>query len=114
MIGSEEDIDKVVLGADGDEYFFVFKNKYVWSVASRESGFSLYFYPQALPQEIRGLASRGPGDWDQIVMVHYFDGDVGAGASNAFKRLFDLVKDKSYGMDKVLDDIIGDFEQPSF
>lgn len=96
-----------VLQNDG-EHFFLYKQKYKWSIRKGESGVNLFFYPTSLDLEI--LRNFDDEDWMRFSeMIVYRDADIGTKeAKSSFQELFTLVKEKIYGIDEVLDDIISD------
>lgn len=106
MITHSNKIGNVING--DEEIFFLYKN-YKWSIAKRDDGHYLWFYPNA--GNLEALAQSGPHDWSQIDMVVYKDSDIGTKEAKAsFADLYSLVKEKVYGVDIVLDDIISDDE----
>ena len=101
--------DKItnVLNGDG-EIFFLYKN-YKWSMAKRDADHYLWFYPNA--ESLDSLLQHGPGEWSEVDMVCYKDSDIGTKEAKAsFAELYSVVKEKIYGVDEVLDDIISDDE----
>jgi hypothetical protein len=96
-----------VLQNDG-EYFFLYKKKYKWSVRKVETGINLFYYPTNIALEV--LANFDADDWGGFAeMIVYRDADIGTKeARSSFQELFTLVKEKVFGIDEVLDDIISD------
>lgn len=96
--------------ATDNEYFFLYKEKYKWSVKSIEDRISLWFYPgnESLQQLMQVTTGSS---WDTVPMIHYSDKDIGTKEAKAtFIELYNLVKEKLYGVDRVLDDIISDLD----
>jgi len=103
MIANEKKISSVMKGQNG-EIFFLFDGKYKWSTRKGEDGTYLWFYP--VDADLRTLA--GVDDWDGIPMVTYRASEIGTReAKESFEELYLLVKEKLYGVDDVLNDIIG-------
>ena len=103
MISNHKLISNVVRGEN--EVFFLYKEKYKWSMAFRDGSYYLWYYPGN--QSLEDLSQER---WDDdIPMVSYKDADIGTKEAKAsFAELYTLVKEKVYGVDEVLDDIIGD------
>lgn len=106
MISNPENITKVLKG--NDEYFFLYKNKYSWSMARRENDeHILWFYPGV--ENIEELVQHDGHDWEGVNMVAYRDTEIGTREAKAsFAELFTLLKECVFGVNKVLDDIIAD------
>jgi hypothetical protein len=106
MIAHSELISDVMQG--DDEYFFVYKNKYKWSMAQRDSEIFLWYYPGS--ESLQQLSqAEAIGDWEDINMVKYTDKEIGTKEATAsFQELFLIVKEKVFRVDEVLDDIISD------
>lgn len=108
MISNREQISNV--RKKGDEYFFLYKNKYKWSIAysDERDDYTLYFYPGN--QSLDELVSMPNNDWQYFKEFIFYSGqDLGTKeAQNTFKEIYMIVKEKVLGVDKVLDEIIGD------
>ncbi len=90
------------------EIFFSFGGQ-ILSVLKREptrelGAFGLYFYPK-WRGGIRQLISTQEFDPESINMIHYNDADSPA-HKGLFRRLYDLLEERSSGIDDVLDDIL--------
>lgn len=108
MISNQGLIDMVLQGED--EYFFLYKKKYKWSMRSNNQDvYFLYYYPTN-KLSLEQLANFSPDDWQNYSeMVLYRSADIGTKeAKDSFSELYSLLREKIYGVDKVLDDIIGD------
>ncbi len=94
------------------EYFFLYKSKYKWSMADRDDGYHLWFYPGT--DKIDWLAAMSSSNWDtNTPMVHYSDAEIGTKEAKAsFAELYTVLSEKVYGVDAVLDDIIADDDIP--
>lgn len=105
MISNNHLISDVIRGEN--EIFFLYKGKYKWSMAYRDDIYYLWYYPGE--QSIESLAQE---QWQQgMPMVSYKDADIGTKEARAsFADLYMVVEEKVYGVDAVLEDIIGDDE----
>lgn len=105
MIANANLITNVMKG--NDEIFFLYKGVYKWSIAGRNNGVHLWYYPGDMSLE--ELASLDSDDWSfhDIPMVHYNDEEIGTKEAKAsFQELLTVVTEKVYGIGDVLDDII--------
>ncbi len=92
----------------GSEYYFVYKNKYKWSVSQHDGNFIVWFYPGSEDIE---MISAGYYSSDQIAMVAYNADEIGTReAAASFSELYTILKEKIYGINEVLDDIISDMD----
>ncbi|MBR8507385.1 hypothetical protein SAMN05443026_5852 [Burkholderia orbicola] len=106
MVFNRNLITNVVKGES--EYFFLYKNKYKWSIAQREDETYLWYYPGSITLEALSRCEQS-GDWESVDMVKYSDREIGTKEAIAsFSELFVVVKEKLYRIDDVLDDIISD------
>lgn len=107
MIANPALITNVMRG--DSELFFLYKNKYKWSMAKRDNGHHLWYYPGDENLEVL-VAFDGTGmGFEDIAMVHYHDGEIGTKEAKAsFSELYTILSEKVYGIDTVLDDIISD------
>lgn len=100
----------------GKEIFFTYKSKYIWSMNNDGNTNHLWYYPapQSLDYLI-GIANR-ENEWSQVTLVHYTDTEIGTREAKAsFAELYVLIKERLYGVDEMLDDIISDLdEEPPF
>ncbi len=90
------------------EFFFVYKGKYKWSTIRTNDGeHYLYFYPGS--QNIESLAQYDGLDWEGTPIVTYSASEIGTKEAVAsFSELYTLIKERVYGVNDVLDDIISD------
>lgn len=104
MISNSPLIDSVMYG-DSNELFFVYKNKYKWSIKLQDDGnYSLWFYPGDV--KIQDLVHIEGHEWEAIPMIHYSTKELPQReAIESFNELYKIVKEKVFGMDQVLDDI---------
>jgi hypothetical protein len=108
MISNPQSVTSIIPGSeDRDELFFSYKNKHNWSIGSRDGDLFLWFYPG--DQKIEHLAKRA-GDWGAIPIVIYNASEIGTKeAKQSFSELYGLLKERLYGVDIVLNEIISDF-----
>lgn len=113
IISNANLIEKVSYGYS-NEIFFVYKNKYKWSIKHQDdSNYSLWFYKSDLSIDV--ISHLENEDWDQIAMIHYSTKDLATKEAIAsFEELYCIVKEKVFGMDEVLDDIIKDMDDLPF
>ena len=105
MIENPKLITKVI--RSGDELFFLYKNKYKWSMTKRQGTYLLWFYPGE--ETLEQLVSYEVQEWDDVAMVTYRDSDIGTReAKSSFSELYQLLQEKVHGVNDVLDDIISD------
>lgn len=105
MISNSDKIGRVIRG--DSELFFMYKDKYKWSMAQREDDYFLWFYPGE--ESLEQLVSYDGHDWEGTPMVTYRAGEIGTKEAKAsFADLFTLLKERLYGVNNVLDDIISD------
>jgi hypothetical protein len=109
MISNANKITDVLRGQDDGEIFFLYKGKYKWSIKAYDGGdYFLYYYPN--PKDaLSELASIDEENWTNVELTMYSTKDIKTQeAKETFRELFLKAKEKLYGMDKVLDDIIND------
>jgi hypothetical protein len=95
--------------SQGDnEIFFTYNDKYNWSVSRRDGDVALWYYPKS--DSLDDLVSRSYAQaWEEVPMIHYKVSDLGTReAAETFGELYRTVKEKMFGVDDVLDDIIKD------
>ncbi len=108
MIANPSFITDVIKGEEGDEIFFLYKGKYKWSMAQRDQKCYLWFYP-GNEEALARLASYEGPDWEGVAMVAYNDAEIGTKEAKAsFSELHNLIKEKVFGVNDALDDIISD------
>lgn len=107
MISNPELITEVKIGMHKDECFFKYNNKYTWSLISDSSNFYLHYYTN---NEDIGYMSQVPSEvWDDenIHSICYSSKELGTKeALESFKELNTILREKLYGMDQILDEII--------
>ena len=107
MISNQDKLDSVRQGSYHAEVFFRYNKKHKWSILKNESGdFYLHYYPG--PHSIEDMASWPDEAWDDFRgMISYNSKDLGTKeAKDSLRELYTVVKEKVYGMDDILADII--------
>lgn len=109
MISNPKLFNKII--KEGEELFFLYKEKYKWSMRRNDAGaYFLYYYPTQISLE--DLARFEPYQWENFSeMIIYRDSDIGTKeAKSSFADLYRLLTEKVFGVDEVLEDIISDEE----
>lgn len=92
------------------EYFFLYKGKYKWSMThdEKEDQYFLFYYPGS--RSLETLASMEEHEWDGFnEFIRYGAKDIGTKeALETFRELYEIVKERIFRMDEVLDEIIND------
>lgn len=106
MIANQNKIGNVIAGEQSStDIFFTYDNKFKWSINKTGDGYWLYFYPG--DASIETLAATW--DWDSVGFVTYSTKEIGSReAVDTFSELYTLVKEKLYGVDDALNEIIND------
>ena len=109
MILKSSKISQVTPSIDNNEIFFLYDKKYKWSMSYNEENKNYYLMYYTTDLSIGKLASIV--DWPnyQNIYIAYNTNDIKTQeARESFAELYSIVKNKIFGMDSVLDDIIGD------
>lgn len=108
MVSNPELITGVLKGENENECFFIYDEKHPWSILKRADGeFYLAYYPGG--QDISELARIPDEAWHHLnpECVTYNSKDLGVKeARDSMSDLYNVVNEKVYGMDDVLNDII--------
>lgn len=107
MASNKDKFDMVLQGAHESEIFFRYAGKHKWSIIKNDSGeYYLHYYPGNY--NLEKMAAWPPEEWHGFSgMVSYNSKDLGTKeARESLGELYTLVKEKVYGMDDVLEDII--------
>lgn len=107
MISNHENIDQVYQGTYASEVFFRYAKKHKWSILKSDSGdyYLSYYSGRYDLEEMARWPDEAWHDFDD--MVSYNSKDLGTKeARDSLRELHTLVKEKVFGMDTVLDDII--------
>src|SRR5678816_3706953 len=103
MISHPDKITNVLRGVTG-ETFFRYDKKHKWSMAKREDGYHLWYYPG--DERLEQLASYEGPEWDETPLVYYKAADIGTKeATESFADLYRVIHERMFGMDGVLNDI---------
>lgn len=108
MIATRDRISDVVPSSTGSEVFFVYDRKHKWSISKNtNSDYTLFYYPG--PQNIRELAGWPEEAWYEFnEMIRYSTADLGTKeAKETFAELYRVVNENLFGINGVLDEIIG-------
>lgn len=109
MVSNPVLISDVTQGDMDEEIFFKYDQKHLWSIISSPNDvYNLHYYPGN--QDIKNLAGIPSEYWQQenIKIVSYNSVILGTKeARDSLKELHSIIQEKVYGMDSVLDDIIG-------
>lgn len=108
MITNKHMISDVLQGSR--EIFFLYKNKYKWSIRKDDSNeYFLWYYPGRT--DLEELSHYDDEDWEGVPMVSYKTSEIGTKEAVAsFSELYSILKERIHGMNDVLDDIISDAE----
>lgn len=107
MISNQEKIQVAIRGEYEAEVFFLYDGKHKWSIIRNDAGeYFLHYYPTNISLE--ELASMPGEAWIEFnQMVSYNSVSLGTKeAKDSLQELYGIVKEKIFGMDSVLDDII--------
>lgn len=108
MISNPQYITAAVHGSG--ELFFLYKEKYRWSIKTSDGDYFLYFYP-GNPDLDTLLNAAYQGEWENVEMVHYSTKVIATTeARQTFSELYVLIKEKAYGIDEAFKDILSDME----
>ena len=105
MIVQPDRISNVVQGQNS-ELFFLFGDRHKWSMRrGDDEQYFLWYYPGEY--SIDELSSFDGHDWEGVAMVSYKTVEIGTKEAIAsFAELYRLLKERIYGMNGVLDEII--------
>lgn len=108
MISNPHLISDVIQGENATECFFIYNKKHAWSILKRQADdYYMAYYPGN--QDIYNLAKIPDDHWCDVDVrcVTYTSKDLGTiEAKQSMAELYNMVNEKLYGMDAVLDDII--------
>lgn len=110
MISNGDEITNVVLGATKGDIYFIFAEKFRFSMHSVDDGYFLYLYPKTdLSSEELAQASMTVGYSQDIPAVAYSSSEINTReALRSFAELFQMLTEKVYGADKILDELLDD------
>lgn len=108
MIATRDRITDAVPGTSGNEIFFLYDKKHKWSISkSANSDYTLFYYPG--PQDISEMAGWPDEAWYEFgQMIRYSTKEIGTKeAKDTFAELYRVVNENLFGINGVLDEIIG-------
>jgi len=95
------------------EYYFLYNEKYKWSISKPESVYYLHYYPFDIT--IEEISEIEEHEWEAYDSVSYNTKELKSReAEESFLELYQILKEKIYNMDEVLDEIIKDGEEDPF
>lgn len=104
MISNPELITKVARGThDQNEFYFEYK-KFIWSLRKADDDYFLFYYPgKTKVEDVARL-----GSFDNVDMMSYSTLAIRTTeAEQSFSELYEILRERLYGMNLVLDEIIG-------
>ena len=108
MITNLEKITNVIVSKD-DEFFFIYNNKHKWSIIQNEhnQSISLFLYPE---KDIKLEQLAFDVDFNEYKKFITYDSEdfKSKEVIESFEELMSIVKNKIYGVDDILDDILGE------
>lgn len=114
MVSNPDKITNVL--KNGDEFFFLYKEKYKWSISIYVDRYYLHYYPEkTLPRSIEELARLDSQDFEYLqgsYITYSTDEYKSQEAKESFRELYTIVKEKVLDIDKTLQDIIDDDNVP--
>lgn len=103
--------DKItnIISKEG-QLFFLYDNKYKWSIGVSGGYFYLCYYPDDLPtiKELSMIPDMSGYEYLRYSLKDFKTQE----AEESFRELYTIIKEKRYDMDKVLDDIINEDVEP--
>lgn len=106
MIENSNKLTNIIQGSHSSEIYFLFDRKHKWSINKISDGYILIYYVGK--QNLEFYASLEAEEWSEYSdYVVYTTKEIGTKEGlESFADLYAVVKEKMYGMDNVLDDII--------
>jgi len=108
MISNSDKITKIITGsALSSEYFFIYDNKYKWSIyKSDEDAYSIHYYPENVTiEKLSGMSKEEWRGYDKYIT--YSTEVIKTRESyETMNELYNLLKEKIIGIDDVFNDII--------
>ena len=105
MITNSYSITNVLTSVELNEYFFIYNTKFKWSIAKYEDDYLLCYYN--INENIEYMASIGSYSLPQNNYMRYSTEEIKTReARESFEELYSIVKEKIFGLDVVLDEII--------
>ncbi len=96
-----------------DEYYFLYNKKYKWSISKSESVYYLHYYPFEIT--IEEISELGEEEWESYDYISYNTKELKSReAEESFLELYQILKEKIYNINEILDEIIKDGEKEPF
>jgi len=103
MILNKNSLDNVI--SKKSELFFEYLEKYKWSISKAGDEYSLYYYNEK--KDLKILSELPGYEFENIQMVSYRTKEMKTlEATETFRDLYQILKEKVFGVDSILDDII--------
>ena len=103
MISNSDNISQII--QHKKEYFFIYDNKYKWSINVQSNVYILNYY--AGKESIEKLANFSAIEWSEYPFVTYTSQDMKTReAYESMQELYRIVQEKLYGVDRAFNDII--------
>ena len=103
MITNSQRISNVI--ERENEFFFVYNDKHKWSIIGSDNSIVLFLYPNK-DITLEELAFEVNFDEYKAYVSYRSEDFKSIEATESFKELLKIVKDKIYGVDSILDDIL--------
>jgi len=105
MVAFPNKITEVSPASEGEEIFFRYDNKSVWSIINSGEEIALYCYPKATSAAEVARVSNFKG----MPLVRYSTETLNTREARAtFRDLYNTLREKVYGMDVILEDILSE------
>ncbi len=109
MISNPDKIKSVI--PNGQEFFFIYKDKYKWSILKNEQDdYILFYYAETM--DLEEIVNLNNNNWQQLNFVKYAVSEIRTReAAESFSELYIVVSEKAYGIDEMFKDIIADMDE---
>lgn len=109
MISNPDKIKSVI--PNGQEFFFIYKDKYKWSILKNEQDdYILFYYAETM--DLEEIVNLNNNNWQQLNFVKYALSEIRTReAAESFSELYIVVSEKAYGIDEMFKDIIADMDE---
>lgn len=116
MISNPEKITSIIKGRETseNEYFFLYKNKYKWSVAQVDiDEYNIFYYVDNM--SLAEIEQISRNNWKTLNFVTYKTSEIRTKeAFESFSELYRVVSEKAFGLDEMFNDIISDMDDLPF
>ncbi|MBJ9741486.1 hypothetical protein I5523_17785 [Acinetobacter oleivorans] len=109
MISNPDKIKSVI--PNGQEFFFIYKDRYKWSIIKNDQNdYLLFYYAENI--SLDEIANISNNNWQQLQFVKYSASEIKTReATESFSELYTIVSEKAYGIDEMFKDIIADMDE---